>query len=384
VRFRTAWGALGCGRVKLLCSSLVLLCACVSSPGAGGPSTSAEVNPDEAVERLILATEYLPYSEVEGWRAFLADHVLALAPAYTQGEHSFPELAGLVRHLGRQGVPVMLWPLLAEKDGRYLNVHTWPAFNAFTRELLGQVRDEGLPVSWVLLNLEMDSRIEEYLKEAFRTGGLRGVIEYLVASADLDLYEEAVRQIRALVADAHRLGFKVAASTLMVVLDDYADGDRTLQLLFTTPIQDIEWDAVAYQVYRGGFNADLGQLFPGLQFGHDFVYDYARTILQHHPETGGVSLGSIPLVDDPPDGYATVEDLHGDFAAAAAAGFTRNKISIWSLDGISRMADPAAWVDYDCCEPHVPEPDRLTRAFRELVAEFDQAIGEESAGLSVR
>lgn len=384
MRLRTAWGVARCVRTRFLCCSFVLLCACGSSSGTGGPSTSAEVNPDEAVERLILASEYLPYSEVEGWGVFFAEHHLALAPAYTQGEHSFAELAALVRHLGRQGVPVMLWPLLAEKDGRYLNVHTWPAFNAFTRELLRQVRDEGLPVSWVLLNLEMDSRILEYLEEAFRTGGLRGVIEYLAESADLDLYEEAERQLRTLVADAHRLGFKVAASTLMVVLDDYADGDRTLQLLFTTPIQDIEWDAVAYQVYRGGFNADLEQLFPGLRFGHDFVYDYARTILQHHPETGGISLGSIPLVDDPPDGYATVEDLHGDFAAAAAAGFSRNKISIWSLDGISRMADPAAWVDYDCCEPAVPEPDRLTRAFRELVAGFDQAIGEEIAGLALR
>ncbi len=363
--------------------ALVLCSACGSSQDTLAPTGLADRNPDEAVNRLILATEYLPYSEVKRWRPFFVEHILSIAPAYTKDEHTFTELADLIRYLDQEQVPVMVWPLLAEKEGRYLNVHTWPAFNAFTKDLLLKIRQENLPVYWVLLNLEMDARIEEFLEEAFLTGGLRGVIEYLVESADLTRYEEAVKEIHQLVAEAHQLGFKVAGSTLMVLLDDYADGDRTLQLLFTTPIQDIEWDAVAYQVYRGGFNADLKQLFPELQFGHYFVYDYGRTILQYHPDTGGISLGSVPLVENPPDGYATVEDLHGDFAAARAAGFDRNKISIWSLDGISRMPDPAAWVNYEALDPEVPEPDRLTQTFRELIARFDRALGESLPSLLI-
>jgi hypothetical protein len=332
---------------------------------------------DDAINRLILATEYLPYSEVQAWGSFLAEQELALAPAYTQGEHDFSAFAVLVRGLADQGVPVMVWPMLSEQDGRYLNVQTWPAFNAFTRELMSRIRSAGLPISWILLNLEMHSRIVEFLSDAFREGGLQGVIDYLAANADLERYEEAAGEIISLVEDAHAAGFRVAASTLWVVLDDFADGDRTLQQLFTTPIQDIAWDAVAYQVYRGGFNADLREICPSLQFGHAFVYDYAVTILEHHPDTGGLSLGSLPLVDNPPDGYATLEDLRGDFAAARAAGLTRNRISIWSLDGLSLLDEPAAWVDYDGVEAVVPEPDGLTREFRRLVSSFDAALGEE-------
>lgn len=310
-------------------------------------------------------SEFLPYGEVQAELATLvaydADLYVAVTPD-TLGDALW-ELCNAAR---AAGVDVRLW-LQLPAQGVWLNEENIGDFVRFTGTVLDAAVTAGVPVEWLIFDLEPALAYAETLRDTIARDPA-ALLSLLGEHRDPAAFVAAQGELRALVDTLHDRDVQVMAVTLPWIVDDLLDGDVDIQDIFDTPLAGLPWDQVCVMVYRPTFAEMLGvELCPG------FVGSYAATVREIYGPGAQVAIGNVGqpgLLVAP--GYAEPAQLAADVAAARSAGVT--SISVYALDGMVAVGDVAAWLAAVAGEtPRVIDTDPLTGLLRQVIGWLDRA-----------
>ncbi len=326
---------------------------------------------DEPVERKIaLWSEFLPLSTVEAQFAWLADADLEVNQAVTKGESDLTEVSAFVLAAEDAGVRVNLWPMLSDAQGRWPNASNVDAFVPWWNEVIDRVEQDDLPVTTMIVDLELGWDVQAQVRELGAEGDVLGAMGLLMDHADPARYEASKQVFGDMVADAQGRGFRVRLTTLPMVIDDFEDGDQDLQTVLDCPVEGIVWDEISVQVYRSVFTELLTGIFleEGETLGADVVFDYGVDARDAWGERATLDLGTLGGV-----AYEQPAILAEDLGAARAAGFAEGEVDLYSLDGML-LGEPALWVDELDAPALEPDAEPKVAEIREFLRTLDQNI----------
>jgi len=278
-------------------------------------------------------------------------------------------IANLIRDAGDHEVEIRTWILVPYDEGYYPNEENFDSFFEAVQEMIAWAEEDGLPLEWITVDMEPSiqflGEMTGYLEEL----KILEAAELLAAQLDRCAYEEALLDYASLVAYCHDHGFNAHVVTFPSVLDDLADGDPAIQDALNIPVHPLpygEWDDVDFMVYRTEISG-----IPGLPFGPDLVWSYARDAVAAFGDKAALSLGIVGP-DGAYDNYNAPTDIMPDLSAAVAAGLER--LNIFSFTGALALPGPAeAWFDLEVQPALPPLPDPITRGMR-LLFEIGDAI----------
>lgn len=298
--------------------AFALLAACTAKP----PS------------HLAVWSETLAYpqiaAELPTLAEFNADLYLAVRPDALDDS-----LWSLLRAAADHGVAVRPW-LLMPDEGVWLNENNITAFADFAHRFLDQAAAAGVPIDWLIFDIEPPFDLAESLSAD--SNDPLALIAQLVEQADAAAFSSATAELQNLVAGLQGRNVRVMAVILPWIVDDLRDGDNDLQDLFNTPFADVPWDEVSVIVYR----PTLGELF-GVPLPPEFVGRYAEDARRLFGERASLALGNVGspgLLVTP--GYENPPPLLDDAAAAALAGVDR--VSVYSLEGMIEQGGLRRWL----------------------------------------
>jgi hypothetical protein len=309
-------------------------------------------------------SEFLPYADVQTelttLAAYDADLYVAVTPD-TLGDALW-ELCNAAR---AAGVDVRLW-LQLPAQGVWLNEENIGDFVRFTGTVLDAAVTAGVPVEWLIFDLEPALAYAETLRDTIARDPA-ALLSLLGEHRDPAAFVAAQGELRALVDTLHDRDVQVMAVTLPWIVDDLLDGDVDIQDIFDPPLAGLPWDQVCVMVYRPTFAEMLGvELCPG------FVGSYARRCARF---TGGCAGG------DRERGAAGVAGGAG-VRGARATGGGRRRGTIRGRDEYQRVCAGrhgrgwrrAAWLAAVAGEtPRVIDTDPLTGLLRQGIGWWDRA-----------
>lgn len=322
--------------------------------GAAAGCAARDEGPLVHPERMGLWVQTLAPEQVDEGLAFCREHALNLHVNLMRDAWDDERLASLCARAEAADVALRLWPALPHEEGYWANQENAGPFVAYFDELLARIpalcpRAEGLVI-------DMETPFDRMAEmESMRAAGRSNldIVNWLLEGVDEARFLEA----RALYADAvdraHAQGLRVSVSTLPQNLDDYDDGDESIARAMWTPIEGIDWDQVAFQVYRNlfttGYPPEEGSAYtPGL------IASYARSARAAYGPRAALDLGLTGRGPRPEDGLGDAAELQADIAAALAEGLAPGDLAIFSLDGLRRVEDDAAWVQLPAPRPAAP------------------------------
>lgn len=296
--------------------------------------------------------ELLPHEEVvrprvtQLLRAFGLELVLAVRPGDVAG------LDETLAALARAEVPVVLWPMAADDDGRWASLEAAPAWATHARGVLGAVaRGGGAPgarlARGVLLDLEpplarlravLAGRTAREVGEASRAL-VRGAAPPPLARA------RAMGELEGVVAEARGLGLGVSAAVVPPLIFGGARAARAWETLFGTPCAAFAPDDVsvmAYTTLLEGYSrglvtrADARALLAGLALRATAAGGLGGRV--------GLSLGAVgpgALGDEPT--YPGPDELADDVEIARAGGAA--DLALFELAGVLRRAPAEGWLE---------------------------------------
>jgi hypothetical protein len=302
-------------------------------------------------------SELLPLDEVREPRvlALLRRYGLDLLVAVRPDTAArLPDLAAAC---AGAGVPLAVWPMLADDDGRWAGAGNAAAFGAFVARVLDALDARGLAATEVVFDLEPPI-------SAVRSAqaGLRGALALLGgAAAGAPSWSEAERAYAALSGALEARGAATSAAVVPLVLLDGAD--RSWERLLGTPVSAAAWGHVSVMLYtsmlEGWSRGLLGRADAVSLLGWA-----CRAAVARFGPRAGASLGAVDtgaLGDEPI--YRSVQELREDVAVAAAAG--AGDLTLFDLGGVLRRPPAEAWLEAFVAQPAaLPRP--LDAPFRPL------------------
>jgi hypothetical protein len=239
----------------------------------------------------------------------------------------------VVRACRDAGVEVGIWPMLAERDGRWPNALNVGRFVPFAVELLDRLGTLGLLPDTLAVDLEPP------LAEVHRA--LRGDPRTAYAWAVRSPAPGAVARYRELASCARSAGVRTLATAVpMVVADGSASG---WQRALATPVDPIAFDTVSPLAYSS--------LFEGFSFGLvrrsdalALVEMVARAARRRFGARAGMALGCVGrgLLGYEPT-LRDVAELAADVGAARAAGV--DDVAVYSVGGMLGRPPWERWLD---------------------------------------
>jgi hypothetical protein len=249
----------------------------------------------------------------------------------------------------RLGIQVYPWLTLPEgteadevpgspnhaKTGYFPNSTNYAEWIARAKQLMTLWQQRGLAPTGMVVDMEMRKRRLHKFAELTNSGDVFGAIALLDAGINRPQYASALSAFKDYVNYAHARGWKATISTLLPILDDYADNDDGLRQAFTIPIDNdplsassTKWDSVSFQVMRTLYR----ESYPGLT--PYFVFYYSREVLMRFGALGGVGLGlTHGGISDTAPLYANGNELREDVEAALQAGMPAANIGVYSFLG---------------------------------------------------
>jgi hypothetical protein len=275
-----------------------------ADPGARAPAA-----------KLRIYCETVPYEELTRPRttALLRRHGLELVLAVRPWQ--LEELVGAVRQLRDAGVPVSIWPMLSDDEGRWASAHNAASFVTFVRETADALEAAGLTPHEVLLDLEPPF----VHARALATGGLASARPRATSAALMD----------------------AASNELMAAVDPR--GARGWQSLLGTPVDALATGRVSVMMYT----SILEGWSRGAVRRRDATALLAAASVRVAARWGkgaGLSLGCVgtgALLDEPI--YRSPLELAEDVALARAGGCV--DLSLFDLGGVLRREPAEAWLD---------------------------------------
>lgn len=230
------------------------------------------------------------------------------------------------------GVPVTLWPMLADDAGRWVNVRTARAMRAFVEDVLHAAGPAAVP----RILLDFEPPIDDVRRVLRRPGELYRLSRSLASA-------EGSAELAALV---DRLGAKGSALSAALVPFVLADGARELasRLLGVSanaslPSFGTAW-IMAYTTLFAGYSRGLVDRRGALALLR-FVAGRTR---KRFGEKAALALGCVgrgALGDEAV--YRSPAELREDVAVARRSGIER--LALFDLGGVLARGEPEAWLE---------------------------------------
>ena len=302
-------------------------------------------------QRLRIYCETLPYEVVTRPRtlALLRRHALEIVLAVRPWQ--LAELPAAARALAGEGVPLSVWPMLADEQGRWANVDNAAAFVGFVRDTTGALDAANVAPNEVLLDLEPPFAHARALavgagsereSVAGRARALLGLGVARPRPKSAAVMDSASSELGAAITELHARGIGTASAVWPLVALD-APGDRGWQALLGTPVDALATSRVSVMVYT----SILEGWSRGAVRRHDAMALLAAASARATRRWGGragVSLGCVgtgALLDEPV--YRDPTELAEDVALARAGGVT--DLSLFDLGGVLGREPAEAWLD---------------------------------------
>lgn len=307
-------------------------------------------------------SELLPLAEVQAPRVLglLRRHGVELAVAVRPG--TAPGLPDLARACADAGVPLAVWPMISDEEGRWACAGNAAAFVAFVVEVVEALAAAGVAPREVVFDLEPPIHL---VRGAI--AGARGAARLLAAGGDDAAFAEAGRAFAGLSARLAASQIDASAAVVPLVLLGAA-GDAWERAL-GTPASAVAFTHVSAMLYT----SILEGWSRALIRREDAVSLLAwgcRAARRRYGDRAGASLGAVgpgALGDEPM--YRGVHELREDVAAARAAGVER--LALFDLAGVLARPPAEAWLEAFVEAPPAagdPAPARPTLRARCAVA----------------
>jgi hypothetical protein len=299
------------------------------------------------VAALRIYCETLPFEEVTRDRTvgLLARYGLEIVLAVRPWQLAeLPRVAGV---LGGAGVPLSVWPMLADDEGRWANARNAKAFVAFAERTVDVLGRAGLPPRELLFDLEPDFSEVRMLSPGVDRSGLLGAARARSAPHSA-AFVHGERVLAAAVDALHARGIATSSAVWPVVALD-PPGGRAWQTLLGTPVDGLATHRVSVMVYTSMLEGwSRGTL--RRHHARALLAAAARRVVRRFGERASLSLGCVgtgAFEDEPV--FRGPSELAEDVAIARAAGC--EDLSLFDLGGVLRRergegAVPAeAWLD---------------------------------------
>jgi hypothetical protein len=272
-------------------------------------------------------SETLPYEDLVRPRTldllarYELELVLAVRPWHVR---ALPEVARAVRGAG---VPMSIWPMLADEEGRWASVHNAPAFGRLTLSIVDALEASRAEPRDVLFDLEPPFAQARTLAHV---GASRAAFD--AASRTLARTVETLR--------ARGIATSMAVWPL-VALDP--PGGRGWQSLLGTPVDPLGAAHVSVMVYTSILE---GWSRGALRRAHTTALLSAASAraVRRWGAAAGISLGCVGTgaFEDEPT-YRDPSELAEDASVARAAGC--EELTLFDLGGVVARAPAEAWLD---------------------------------------
>lgn len=251
-------------------------------------------------------------------------------------------LPDTARALCDAGVPLSVWPMLSDEEGRWANVYNAEAFAALTRSICDALAKSGALPKDVLFDLEPPlSHVRRLARvESSRARGPSDATRTRLRASAL-AYAAAATLARA-VSEVHERGLTTSLAVWPLVALD-PPGERAWQALLGTPVDALGAGHVSVMMYtsilegwsRGAIRRRDAQGLLGAAA--------ARAIRRWGP-SAGLSLGCVGTgaFEDEPT-YRDPSELAEDAAIARCAGC--DNLSLFDLGGVLSREPAEAWLD---------------------------------------
>ena len=246
------------------------------------------------------------------------------------------------------GVPLALWPMLADEDGRWANVQNANTFATLVRDALG--------ASEAALRAEPEVAVD--LEPSF--DALRGVsaipprIRPLLRARALAKRSRAGDPITLLAHELAARGARGSATIIpLVLLDDDEDGERGVrtpwQEILGTPLDRRAWSRVNVMLYTSlleGWSRGLLER----QHALDLLDAASRATSRRFGDMASLSLGAVGVGafgNEPV--YRTPQELAEDVSVANRAGI--DDLTLLDLGGVLARGPAERWLEVFCGTP---------------------------------
>jgi hypothetical protein len=200
--------------------------------------------------------ETLPFGEVarpdvvELLRRFGVAPIVAVFPSIAAAE-----IQRLLGAYAGAGLAVSLWPMLADREGRWANAKNLDRFAVLVEAIVGAIGPGGALPAEVMIDLEPS--IEELRGGVAPSEAPSSAVNahFLPLAGDPRAYASARARLTALVGDLHARGVAVGSAVPPTVLLDPDRGDparggsRPFQETLGTPVDGPAWDHVNVMLY---------------------------------------------------------------------------------------------------------------------------------------
>lgn len=295
----------------------------------------------ERPSRLRIYSEMLPYEGVVRPRtlALLARYRLELVLAVRPWDaEALPDVA---RHLRDAGIPLSIWPMLADESGRWANVHNAESFSRFVLALSEALEDaQARPVD-VLLDLEPPFAQASSLA-AVGEGHPSGIFGALSRRPPPAAVARAQATLASTVETLRERAITTSLAVWpLVALDPL--GAMAWQSLLGTPVDGLASSHVSVMVYTSIFEGWSRGALRRRDATELLAAATARTV-RRWGALGGISLGCVgtgAFADEPV--YRGPAELAEDVLVTHAAGCSN--LALFDLAGVLAREPAEAWLD---------------------------------------
>nr|AYM54062.1 hypothetical protein [Byssovorax cruenta] len=277
-------------------------------------------------------------------------------------------VARSMQALEGEGLRAAIWPMLADRDGRWANAENAGAFSGFVGALSRALAAAGQAPSEVLVDLEPSIQAMR-ASLANDDGVARTALHarFLAIARDRRAFLAAKEGLRALGDALRGGGALVSAVVPPTALFDPATAEaRPFQEILGTPVDGLAWDHVSVMLYssilegwsRGALRREDARAYLGVAAADAALRYGARA---------GVSLGAVGVGafgNEPV--YRSPRELADDVAITRAAGV--DDLTLFDLGGVLRREAPEAWLEAFTATPKAASTPAPTLRLRGLLA----------------
>lgn len=250
-----------------------------------------------------------------------------------------PVVADLSRACLDEGVSLGLWPMLADGEGRWVNVQNASKFGALIDQLLQALDPRGLVPKEIVFDLEPSMLVARALLD--RRESASGVASMFRSAGDTHSFEDGQRTLARSTQALVDRGISCAAALVPLVLLDTPQG-APWQKLLGTPVDEPRWDRVSVMLYTSileGWSKGTMRRRHALE-----ILERASLATRaRFGARGGVSLGAVgtgAFGNEPV--YRGAHELAQDVGSTLASGIT--DITLFDLGGVLARSPAESWL----------------------------------------
>lgn len=280
---------------------------------------------------------------------------------------TFDEAADVVRACRDHAVPVTLWPMLRDEDGRWANARNMALFSDLVRRMIDALGDPHALPRELLIDLEPSV---DPLRALLAHGAK--ALRHLPLGEPPNVvdWQSSVARLQALTQDMSSLGIAVAAA--IVPLCVWGEGAPRWERLLGTPVRQVPWDRVETMLYTSmleGFSKGVLSRRDAEALLEEGCHA-ARGLFGERASVGLGLLGQGALGGEPV--YRDASELRRDVGIALGAKIT--DFSLFDIKGLWGREAMDEWLSAYASDEPVLLPPAGFRA-RAAVSVMDVVAG---------